>query len=90
MEPSGELSSTAYALANPGAEHLILQPDEAGGPFKVELAAGSYTGLWYSVNSRETMEAGEIKVPGDRSISFTAPFVKAGSTVLYLKRVWHR
>jgi hypothetical protein len=90
MEPNGELSSTGYALANPGAEYLVLQPDDSGGPFTVELVDGSYTGQWYSVNSRETTDVGEIKVPRGGSISFTAPFAKAGPAVLYLKRVEHR
>ena len=81
------LSSTGYSLANPGVEYLVLQPDEAGGPFEVDLAGGSYLVEWYSVNRRETMKAGEIKVPEDGSLTFTAPFAEAGPTVLYLKRV---
>lgn len=31
MEPRGELSSTGYALANPGTEYLVLQPSESIG-----------------------------------------------------------
>jgi len=80
MVPSGALSSTGYALADPGTEYLVLQPEETGAPFTVTLAAGSYTGEWYGVTSRETVDAGEVT--GDAS--FAAPF--AGPAVLYLKR----
>ena len=90
MEPSSELSSTRYALANPGAEYLVLQTDDFAGPFTVELADGSYLVQWHSINRRETKEAGEITVPDHGSITFTAPFTEAGPAVLYLKRVGHR
>ncbi len=38
MTPSGDLSSTGYALANPGDEYLVLQPSESGDAFTVDLA----------------------------------------------------
>lgn len=89
MEPHGELSSTGYLLANPGREYLALQPDETGDPFTVELARGSYKVQWYSINQRETKDAGKIKTWDEGSIPFTAPFAEAGPTVLYLKRAGH-
>ena len=40
MEPRGELTSTGYALANPGEEYLILQPNDSLEPLTVRLEAG--------------------------------------------------
>lgn len=87
MEPRGDLSSTGYALANPGEEYLILQPSESAETFTVELAAGSYTVQWYSVNSRETVGAGRVTFESPISVRFSPPFKKAGPDVLYLKKV---
>ena len=87
MEPRGDLSSTGYVLANPGEEYLVLQPSEAADPFTVTLATGTYSVEWFSINSRETEEAGKVTVESDGSTSFTAPFVPSGPAVLYLKRV---
>jgi hypothetical protein len=87
MVPRGDLSSTGYVLANPGEEYLVLQPSEMAGPFTLTLEAGAYAVEWYSVNSRETKEAGKLTVESDRSASFTAPFTEAGQPVLYLKQV---
>jgi hypothetical protein len=86
MEPRGDLSSTGYALANPGEEYLILQPGESAEAFTLELAAGSYTVEWYSLNSRETAGAGQVTVESTTSVSFIAPFEAAEPVVLYLKK----
>jgi hypothetical protein len=86
-EPRGDLSSTGYALANPGTEYLVLQPSEAGDPFTVTLGAGTYAVEWYGVDSRETAEAGEITVERPTPIRFSAPNNAAGPAVLYLKQV---
>ena len=86
MVPHGELTSTGYALANPGKDYLVLQPSAAVKPFSVELNAGIYAVEWFSVDSRE-MQAGEVvivKRKGKRS--FTPPFMQAGPVVLFLKR----
>jgi len=48
MTPRGDLTSTGYALADPGQEYLVLQPDEPAKPFAVTLSAGSYRGEWYA------------------------------------------
>jgi hypothetical protein len=90
MAPRGELSSTGYALANPGEEYLVLQPSETAEPVAVTLAAGTYAVEWYSVNRRETKDAGNVTVEStgsDGRTSFTAPFAEAGPAVLYLKQV---
>jgi hypothetical protein len=87
MEPRGDLSSTGYAVANAGEEYLVLQPSETADPFTVRLGVGAYIVEWFSVNRRETKEAGEVTVETEGSTSFTAPFAEPGPAVLYLKRV---
>jgi hypothetical protein len=83
MEPHGELSSTGYALANPGNEYLVLQPRDADERFSVTLKAGTYTVDWYSVSTRQSKSGGEVEVAPDAPISFTSPF--AGPAVVYLR-----
>ena len=51
MEPRGDLSSTGYALANPGEEYLVLEPNGDGRAFTVQLAAGRYSAEWFNVAS---------------------------------------
>jgi len=87
MEPRGDLSSTRYALADPGKEYLVLEPSETANSFTLTLAAGTYAVQWYSVNSRETVGAGKVTVESSTTISFSAPFEAAGPAVLYLKKV---
>lgn len=87
MEPRAELSSTGYALANPAEEYLVLEPGDTADPFTVTLAAGTYSAEWFSVNSRETVEADRVAVESATTIGFSAPFEAAGPAVLYLKRV---
>jgi hypothetical protein len=86
MEPRGDLSSTGYALANPGEEYLVLQPDETADPFAVRLEANTYSIRWHSVVSRETKDAGTVEVEDGGNTTFTAPFAEAGPAVLHLKR----
>jgi hypothetical protein len=87
MAPRGDLSSTGYALANPGQEYLVLQPAGTAAPFTVTLATGTYTVQWYSLNSRDTVGADQVTVGDPAPIGFTAPSTAAGPAVLYLKRV---
>jgi hypothetical protein len=86
MEPRGDLSSTAYALANPGEEYLVLQPDETSHPFAVRLEANTYSIRWHSVVSRETKDAGTVEVEDGGNTTFAAPFAEAGPAVVHLKR----
>jgi hypothetical protein len=81
MEPTSELSSTKYALANPGNEYIILQPD--GGEFEVDLEPGEYEVEWYNVTTRETTKADKIEVKAKGKKSFKAQF--NDPAVLYLK-----
>jgi hypothetical protein len=87
MAPRGDLTSTGFALANPGEEYLILQPTDSAEPFTVTLDAGTYTIEWYSVNSRKTEGADSLTVERAESVGFTAPFAEVGPVVLYLKQV---
>ena len=86
MEPRGDLSSTGYALANPGKEYLILQPSEAPDPFTVKLEPGTYIVEWFSVNRRETKSAARATIDGVGDPSFMSPFAESGPAVLYLRR----
>jgi len=86
MEPRGDLTSTGFALANPGEEYLVLQPDATSDPFTVTLAPGSYSVEWFSVHGRETKSANKVTAKNDGNISFTPPFAEAQPTVLYLKQ----
>jgi len=90
MEPRGELSSTGYALANPGEEYLVLQPLETADPFTVTLEPCTYSVQWHSVGSRQTEDVGKVTVEDGSSTTFTAPFEEASPAVLYLKRVGRR
>jgi hypothetical protein len=87
MAPRGDLTSTGYALADPGQEYLVLQLDEPAKPFMVTLVAGSYQGEWYNINSRRTVAADPLTVGSDGRHQFMPPFAEAGQVVLYLKRV---
>jgi hypothetical protein len=86
MTPRGDLSSTGYALANPGQEYLVLQPDEPAKPFDVTLLAGSYRGEWHDIGNRRTVAADPVTVMRDGSCQFIPPSAEAGQAVLYLKR----
>jgi hypothetical protein len=85
-QPYGELSSTGYALANPGAEYLVLQPAATADPFSVRLAAGTYTVEWFGINSRRTMGAGNVTVELDARFDFAPPLAEPEPVVLYLRR----
>jgi hypothetical protein len=86
LQPRSDIASTGYALANPGSEYLILEPQGDGQPLTVELHAGSYTVEWFDVTSRETSAAGELKVEEPGGAEFSSPF-PPGPTVLYLNRI---
>jgi hypothetical protein len=79
--PSGALTSTGLALAEPGAQYLVFQP--AAGAFTVTLAAGTYTQEWFDPVARTTAPTSTITATAG-SRSFTPPF--SGPAVLYLRR----
>jgi hypothetical protein len=85
MEPRGDLSSTGFALANPGEEYLVLQASEKSEAFTVALKAGTYTVEWFGVSSRESSRADNVTIKSSIA-RFSAPFEEPGPAVLYLKR----
>jgi hypothetical protein len=85
-EPRGDLSSTGYALANPGEEYLVLEPNGDGRTFTVEVTAGRYSAEWFGVSSRETAVADAVAVDAEGPVGFSSPW-GSGPAVLYLSRV---
>jgi Family of unknown function (DUF6298) len=82
MEPRTDLCSTGFVLANPGKEHLALQP-APGETFTVMLEPATYAVEWFGVEDRETVAGEAVAVEGATRVSFRAPF-EGGPSVLYL------
>jgi hypothetical protein len=82
MQPSVDLSSTGYCLANPGKEYIVYQP-KSGDSFDVELVPGKYRFEWFDPSEGAAAGSGRLKV-SDKKQNFTAPFNR--EAVLYLKR----
>jgi hypothetical protein len=85
MEPSGDLTSTRFALASPGEEYLVLEPTGEGAPFTVQLEGGTYAVEWFDVSARQTTVADPFAVDTAGTTTFTAP-TGGGPAVLYLRR----
>jgi hypothetical protein len=83
MEPRSELSSTGYALANPGEEYLVLEPEGDGRAVTIQLAAGRYAVEWLNVASREAAAADSVTVDSDGPVELTPPW-SADAVVVYL------
>ncbi len=79
MAPRIDLSSTAYALAQPGVEYLFYQPGT--GAFTVTLAAGTYVFEWFNPGAGAVAQMGTLTGTGSAQ-SVAAPF--GGPAVLYL------
>jgi hypothetical protein len=64
MQPSLDLSSTTYCLANPGREYLVFAPD--GGEFTLNgLVPGqTYRAEWYHVETRQLVPQGRYQASG--------------------------
>lgn len=80
MLPSTTISSTQFALANPGSEYLVYSPN--GGSFTVNLAAGTYNYEWFSPASAAIISTGSMTAAGGNQL-FTTP--SSGDAVLYLR-----
>ena len=80
MPPRGDLSSSGYCLADPGAEYLVYLPE--GGAVTVDLSeVGTTLDLeWFDIRSGKTSDPGQLAGGGAREL--TAPF--AGEAALYL------
>jgi hypothetical protein len=85
MQPRRDIASTGYALANPGSEYLVLEPDGAGRAFTVDLRAGSYQVEWFDVGTRKTAVSDVLSVESQRTVEFSSPF-PPGPAVVYLNR----
>jgi hypothetical protein len=81
-QPSADIASTGYCLANPGVEYLVYQP-KAGEPFTVKLPAGTYRSEWFDPARGKSVASGEATSTGG-AVPFHAQF--AGEAILYLKR----
>jgi hypothetical protein len=86
MAPRDELSSTGYALADPGREYLVLQAGDAAEPFTVVVELGSYDVEWHHLGSRRTAGGAEVMVASDAATTFRGPDGWSGPAVLYLRR----
>jgi hypothetical protein len=87
MQPRTDLSSTGFALANPGTEYLILQPSETADPFTIALTPGQYAVEWRRLTGRDTLPSAALTVPDDGKIDISAPSDIAGPAVLHLRRI---
>lgn len=84
MEPRADLSSTEYALASPGKEYLILQPEAAEPSLSATLETGTYEVEWFNITERKTTKADELVVEEAGKITFASPF-DSSTSVLYLR-----
>jgi hypothetical protein len=87
MQPRTDLSSTGFALADPGIEYLILQPNETADPFTIALTPGQYAVEWHSLTSRDTAPGAALTVPDDSKINISAPSEIVGPVVAHLRRI---
>jgi hypothetical protein len=79
--PHGELSSTGYALAQPGHQYLVFAP---AGNFTVDLSAAQNTSLkvsWIDLFSGTLSSAGAI-AGGSATQSFTPPLATPTALLL--------
>ncbi len=82
MIPHGELASTKWCLAHPGAEYLVYLPE--GGQAEVDLrtAPGRFRVEWTDPSDGRTI-LGEPTMGGARR-RFTSPFRE--DSVLHLRK----
>jgi hypothetical protein len=81
MLPRGDLSSTGYALANPGSEYIVYQP--VSEPFTVTLLPGTYSYEWFDPSSGKIYSTGSITT-AEGNTSFSPPLT--GDAVLYVTK----
>ena len=84
MEPRTDMSSTGYALATPGREYVVLQP-EGDRPFTVTLGPGTYEMEWFDLEQREWLDGGQIKVDGEREVELQNPKSSGSAAVVHLR-----
>ncbi|NUR29328.1 MAG: hypothetical protein HOV83_26375 [Catenulispora sp.] len=86
MHPDSGVSSTGYALVNPGTEYLVLDPHDDGRAFTVRLRPGSYRVEWFDVAARETVPAQALTVESAGEAELRSPF-PSSPAVLHLSRI---
>lgn len=62
-EPSTGFASTGYALANPGVEYPVYQP-QGGSAFTIRLEPGEYALEWFDAANSRVAEAGRLRTAG--------------------------
>ncbi|HEX5579463.1 MAG TPA: hypothetical protein VFY43_07345, partial [Candidatus Limnocylindria bacterium] len=82
MLPASAISSTRYALANPGREYVVFQPEE--GTISVDLPAGSYASESFGLADRAWQPGELIAIEGTGPTAFAAP-ESGGPWVLHLE-----
>ena len=82
MEPRGELSSSGYCLADPGAEYLVYAPD--AGPVSLRLEAGSYRVEWYDCSNDRVHDGGVLETSGGMQV-LSPPAGVSADYVVYLR-----
>ena len=82
MTPQGSISSTGYALANPGSEYLVYLPLGGSTTLNLSGVAGTFNVEWLDPVSG-TVVSGEL-ITGGGINSLTAPF--GGDAVLYISK----
>lgn len=85
MRPRADLGSAAYALADPGREYLVLQPD-APEPLAVTLEPGTYTVEWFSVEGRQSSSGEPATADHPAAVTLAPPPGTTGPAVVHLKR----
>lgn len=86
MPPRGDLTSTEYALADPGQEYVVFQPSSTLAPFTVTLEPGTYEVDWFDVDARTWSSAEAVTITTAGSHAFTPPFLAGSPAVLHLTR----
>jgi hypothetical protein len=81
--PRGDLSSTGYALASPGREYLVYQPEPAAFTVDLRGTSASFAAEWFDPGYDRTLDGG--MVAGGSVATFTPPF--EGQSVLHLRRI---
>lgn len=87
MEPRQDVSSTRYALVEPGRTVLVLEPEGSGRLFTVELADGRWQAEWFDVVNRNTHQAAPLEVTTTGWTELTAPFDGAPAVVLLTREL---
>ena len=82
MTPQGSISSTGYALANPGSEYLVYLPLGGSTTLNLSGVAGTFNVEWLDPVSG-TVVSGEL-ITGGGINSLTTPF--GGDAVLYISK----